>query len=34
VREVAALHGGTVSVRNAAHGGCRAELRLALPLAL
>jgi two-component system sensor histidine kinase CreC len=34
VREVAALHGGTVSVRNAAHGGCRAELRLPLPLAL
>jgi len=34
VREVAALHGGTVSVGNAEQGGCRAELRLPLPLAL
>jgi two-component system sensor histidine kinase CreC len=28
VREVAALHGGTVSVDNAEQGGCRATLRL------
>lgn len=34
VREVAALHGGTVSVGNAEQGGCRAELRLPLPLIL
>jgi two-component system sensor histidine kinase CreC len=34
VREVAALHGGTVAVTNAPHGGCRAELVLPLPLAL
>ena len=34
VREVAALHGGTVSVGNAVQGGCRAALRLPLPLAL
>jgi two-component system sensor histidine kinase CreC len=34
VREVAALHGGTVTVANAAHGGCCAELALPLPLAL
>ncbi|MRX07998.1 two-component system sensor histidine kinase CreC [Pseudoduganella sp. FT25W] len=32
VREVAALHGGTVSVANAGEGGCRAVLRLPLPL--
>jgi two-component system sensor histidine kinase CreC len=34
VREVAALHGGTVSVVNAEEGGCRAALRLPLPLTL
>jgi two-component system sensor histidine kinase CreC len=34
VREVAALHGGTVSVANAEEGGCRAALRLPLPLTL
>jgi two-component system sensor histidine kinase CreC len=34
VREVAALHGGTVTVANAASGGCCAELALPLPLAL
>ncbi|NVD72026.1 two-component system sensor histidine kinase CreC [Duganella sp. BJB1802] len=34
VREVAALHGGTVSVANGGQGGCRAELRLPLPLTL
>jgi two-component system sensor histidine kinase CreC len=34
VREVAALHGGTVSVGNAEQGGCHAELRLPLPLIL
>ncbi len=34
VREVAALHGGTVTVTNAVHGGCCAELALPLPLAL
>jgi two-component system sensor histidine kinase CreC len=34
VREVAALHGGTVGVANAEQGGCRAELRLHLPLTL
>ncbi|MRW87841.1 two-component system sensor histidine kinase CreC [Pseudoduganella sp. FT26W] len=32
VREVAALHGGTVSVTNPGQGGCRAALRLPLPL--
>jgi two-component system sensor histidine kinase CreC len=37
VREVAALHGGTASVANVmdeGQGGCRAELRLPLPLRL
>jgi two-component system sensor histidine kinase CreC len=34
VREVAALHGGSVSVANAKEGGCRAALRLPLPPAL
>jgi two-component system sensor histidine kinase CreC len=34
VREVAALHGGSVTVANAEQGGCRAELRLPLPLTL
>jgi len=34
VREVAALHGGTVNVANAPRGGCCAELVLPLPLAL
>ncbi|MBY0239743.1 MAG: two-component system sensor histidine kinase CreC [Burkholderiaceae bacterium] len=34
VREVAALHGGTVTVANAAQGGCCAQLALPLPLAL
>jgi two-component system sensor histidine kinase CreC len=38
VREVAALHGGAVSVANRAghdgQGGCRAELRLPIPLTL
>ncbi|MRV75111.1 two-component system sensor histidine kinase CreC [Duganella sp. FT92W] len=34
VREVAALHGGTVTVANAAQGGCCAELALPLPLTL
>ncbi|UTY56746.1 two-component system sensor histidine kinase CreC [Massilia sp. erpn] len=32
VREVASLHGGSVDVGNAAQGGCRAVLRLPLPL--
>lgn len=34
VREVAALHGGSVEVGNAEVGGCRAVLRLPLPLRL
>lgn len=34
VREVAALHGGAVTVGNGEHGGCRAELTLPLPLRL
>jgi two-component system sensor histidine kinase CreC len=34
VREVAALHGGAATVANAEQGGCRAELRLPLPLLL
>lgn len=34
VREVALLHGGSVTVANAAQGGCRAELVLPLPLAM
>lgn len=34
VREVAALHGGDIVVANAEQGGCRAELRLPLPLSL
>ncbi|UMR32309.1 two-component system sensor histidine kinase CreC [Massilia sp. MB5] len=34
VREVASLHGGSVEVGNAAQGGCRAVLRLPLPLRL
>jgi two-component system sensor histidine kinase CreC len=34
VREVAALHGGSIRVVNGEQGGCRAELRLPLPLAL
>ena len=34
VREVAALHGGAVTVGNGEHGGCRAELNLPLPLRL
>jgi two-component system sensor histidine kinase CreC len=34
VREVAALHGGTVSVASAPGGGCCARLVLPLPLAL
>ena len=34
VREVAALHGGEISVVNAERGGCRAELRLPLPLTM
>jgi len=34
VREVAALHGGAVTVGNGEHGGCRAELTLPLPLTL
>lgn len=34
VREVAALHGGTVTVTNATHGGCCAELALPVPLTL
>ncbi len=32
VREVAALHGGSIHVLNGEQGGCRAELRLPLPL--
>jgi two-component system sensor histidine kinase CreC len=34
VREVAALHGGSVSVANGEQGGCRAVLALPLPLSL
>ncbi|NVD99703.1 two-component system sensor histidine kinase CreC [Massilia sp. BJB1822] len=34
VREVASLHGGSVDVGNADQGGCRAVLRLPLPLRL
>jgi two-component system sensor histidine kinase CreC len=34
VREVAALHGGTIAVANGEQGGCRAELSLPLPLTL
>jgi two-component system sensor histidine kinase CreC len=34
VREVAALHGGSIRVGNGVPGGCRAELRLPLPLAI
>ncbi|MES2263562.1 MAG: two-component system sensor histidine kinase CreC [Pseudomonadota bacterium] len=34
VREVAALHGGAVTVENGEQGGCRACLRLPLPLTL
>lgn len=34
VREVAALHGGSVTVANAAGGGCCARLVLPLPLAI
>ncbi|WP_256080701.1 two-component system sensor histidine kinase CreC [Massilia sp. YIM B04103] len=34
VREVASLHGGSVDVGNAPQGGCRAVLRLPLPLRL
>jgi two-component system sensor histidine kinase CreC len=34
VREVAALHGGSVEVANDPQGGCRATLRLPFPLSL
>ena len=34
VHEVAALHGGSIRVANGEQGGCRAELRLPLPLAI
>ncbi|HEY1148922.1 MAG TPA: two-component system sensor histidine kinase CreC, partial [Pseudoduganella sp.] len=34
VREVAALHGGSVEVANDPRGGCRATLRLPFPLSL
>jgi two-component system sensor histidine kinase CreC len=34
VREVAALHGGSVEVANDPRGGCRATVRLPFPLAL